>query len=68
MLLEIKELELEQQFMAKSRLEAAVKKAKPSLVAMFTLQERSFFDRIFLGSAAEEFTFSSSVPLLVFKK
>jgi len=49
-------------------LEAAVKKAKPSLVAMFTLQERSFFDRIFLGSAAEEFTFSSSVPLLIFKK
>ena len=49
-------------------LEVAVKKAKPSLVAMFTLQERSFFDRIFLGSAAEEFTFSSSVPLLVFKK
>lgn len=49
-------------------LENAVKKAKPSLVAMFTKQNRSLFDRIFLGSATAQFTFSTNVPLLVFRK
>jgi nucleotide-binding universal stress UspA family protein len=49
-------------------LEKAVKKAKPSLVAMFTKQDRSLFDRIFLGSAAAEFSFSTNVPLLVYRK
>src|SRR5690606_1798232 len=37
-------------------LEAAVKKTKPSVVAMFTRQERSLFDRIFLGSTAAQYT------------
>lgn len=49
-------------------LENAVKKAKPSLVVMFTKQDRSLFDRIFLGSATAQFSFSSNVPLLVFRK
>ncbi|HEY9178466.1 MAG TPA: universal stress protein [Flavipsychrobacter sp.] len=49
-------------------LENAVKKAKPSLVVMFTKQDRSLFERIFLGSATAQFSFSSNVPLLVFKK
>lgn len=49
-------------------LEAAVKKAKPSVVAMFTKQDRSLFDRIFLGSATAQFTFSTNVPLLIFRK
>jgi len=49
-------------------LERAVKKARPSIMVMFTQQDRSFFDRIFLGSAAEEFSFVTNVPLLVFKK
>ncbi len=49
-------------------LEHAVKKAKPSVVAMFTKQDRSLFERIFMGSAAAQFSFSSNVPLLVFRK
>ncbi|HYC30549.1 MAG TPA: universal stress protein [Chitinophagaceae bacterium] len=49
-------------------LERAVEKAKPSVVAMFTKQDRSLFDRIFLGSAAAQYSFSTNVPLLIFKK
>lgn len=49
-------------------LEKAVKKAKPSLVVMFTQQDRSLFDRIFLGSAAEEFSYTTNLPLLTFRK
>lgn len=51
-----------------SELERAVKKAKPSMMVMFTKQDRSFFDKVFLGSAAEEFSFVTNVPLLVFNK
>lgn len=49
-------------------LEQAVKKAKPSIVAMFTDRSRSFFDRILMGSMSEEFSFSTRIPLLIFKK
>lgn len=49
-------------------LENAVKKAKPSVVAMFTKQNRSLFDRIFLGSATQELTYSTNVPMLIFRK
>ena len=41
---------------------------KPSLVIMFTNQERTFYQKLFLSSKAEELSFKTKVPLLVFNK
>jgi nucleotide-binding universal stress UspA family protein len=41
---------------------------KPSVVIMFTNQDRTFFQKLFLSSKAEEFSFQARVPLLVFNK
>ncbi len=41
---------------------------KPSVVAMFTNQERTLFQKIFLSSKTEELSFELTTPLLVFKK
>jgi nucleotide-binding universal stress UspA family protein len=41
---------------------------KPSLVIMFTNQQRTFFQKIFLSSKAEELSFKTKVPLLVYNK
>ena len=41
---------------------------KTSLVVMFTNQERTFFQKIFLSSKTEELSFQIKVPLLVFNK
>jgi nucleotide-binding universal stress UspA family protein len=45
-----------------------INKRKPSLVIMFTNQERTFFQKLFLSSKAEELSFKTKVPLLVFNK
>ncbi len=49
-------------------LQDQVRISKPSVVIMFTNQRRSFFDKLFLSSKSEEFSFQASVPLLVFGK
>jgi nucleotide-binding universal stress UspA family protein len=41
---------------------------KPSVVVMFTNQERTLFQKVFLSSKTEELSFQLKVPLLVFKK
>lgn len=41
---------------------------KPSVVIMFTNQQRTFFQKLFLSSKAEELSFQVKVPLLVFNK
>jgi|694.fasta_scaffold07543_4 nucleotide-binding universal stress UspA family protein len=41
---------------------------KPSVVTMFTNQQRTFFQKLFLSSKAEELSFQAKVPLLVFNK
>jgi nucleotide-binding universal stress UspA family protein len=41
---------------------------KPSVVIMFTNQQRTFFQKLFLSSKAEELSFQAQVPLLVFNK
>lgn len=46
----------------------AVKKSKPSLVAMFTQQRQSFFDRVFIGSTSKDYSFRAQVPLLIIPK
>ncbi len=45
-----------------------VRKEKPSLVVLFTKQDRKWFDRLFLKSEAAELSFHSNVPLLTFRK
>jgi nucleotide-binding universal stress UspA family protein len=49
-------------------LQEQVRIRKPSLVIMFTNQKRSFFQKLFISSKAEQFSFDMKVPLLVFNK
>lgn len=47
-------------------IETAIKEKKPSMMIMFTEQNRSWFDKIFLSSKSAEYSFNAKVPLLVF--
>ena len=49
-------------------IESAITKMNPSLMIMFTEQNRSWFEKIFLSSKSAEYSFNAKVPLLVFKK
>jgi nucleotide-binding universal stress UspA family protein len=49
-------------------LQEQIQLLKPSLAIMFTDQKRTFFQRVFLSSKAEELSFNLKVPLLVFNK
>ncbi len=49
-------------------IEASIKKSKPSMMVMFTQQNRSFFEKIFLSSKSAEYSFNAKIPLLVFNK
>ena len=49
-------------------IETAIKKMKPSIMIMFTEQNRSWFQKIFLSSKSAEYSFNAKVPLLVFNK
>ena len=49
-------------------IQGAVKAKKPSMVVMFTNQDRTFFQKLFLSSKAEQLSFQLKIPLLVFNK
>jgi hypothetical protein len=49
-------------------LKQEVEKQKPSLVVLFTKQNRNWFDRLFLSSEAADMSFDTKVPLLIFRK
>jgi len=49
-------------------LETAITKSKPSLMIMFTQQNRTFFKKLFQSSKSADYTFDAKIPLLVFKK
>ena len=49
-------------------LQNQIRITKPSVVVMFTNQERTFFQKVFLSSKAEELSFQIHAPLLVFNK
>jgi nucleotide-binding universal stress UspA family protein len=51
-----------------SNIESAIQKSKPSMLIMFTQQNRSFFQKLFLSSKSAEYSFNAKVPLLVFNK
>ncbi len=49
-------------------IETAIQNKKPSMMIMFTEQNRSWFDKVFLSSKSAEYSFNAKVPLLVFNK
>jgi nucleotide-binding universal stress UspA family protein len=49
-------------------IEAAVQKVQPSVLVMFTQQNRNWFENIFYAGNSEEYSFHTKVPLLVFRK
>lgn len=49
-------------------LQKYIQVVKPSLAIMFTNQNRTLFQKIFLSSKAEQLSFQLKVPLLVFNK
>jgi len=46
----------------------AFQKSKPSMVVMFTEQNRTLFEKIFSSSISAEYASVSEIPLLVFSK
>ncbi len=51
-----------------AEMDAAILKYKPDLLAMFTNQDRTFFERVFLSSNTEAYSFRTQIPLLTFNK
>ena len=49
-------------------LQSDIEKSKPSLLVLFTKQNRNWFDRLLLSSDAAELTFDTKTPMLVFRK
>jgi nucleotide-binding universal stress UspA family protein len=45
-----------------------IKKSRPSLVVLFTKQNRGWYERIFLSSKSAALSFDTKTPLLVFRK
>jgi nucleotide-binding universal stress UspA family protein len=45
-----------------------VRKLKPSLIVLFTKQNRNWFDRLFARKESAEMSFNAKVPLLIFRK
>ncbi len=50
------------------QMETEISDNKPSLVVVFTKQNRNWFDRMFLSSLSDELAFDTKTPMLVFKK
>lgn len=49
-------------------IEKDISRAKPSIVVLFTKQNRNWFNRLFLSSLSTELAFDTKTPMLVFKK
>jgi nucleotide-binding universal stress UspA family protein len=49
-------------------IENDIKNEHPSIVALFTKQNRNWFSRFFLGSNSAELSFATHTPLIVFRK
>jgi len=49
-------------------LEKAINKTRPSVLVMFTNQQRDFFERLFMSSKAQEYALGAKIPLLSFNK
>ena len=51
-----------------ANIEMAIKNIKPSMLIMFTEQNRTLFQKIFLSSISADYSFNPKIPLLVFNK
>ena len=51
-----------------SHLQDDIQKSRPSIIAMFTKQNRNWFERFFLSSKTAELGFDTKTPMLVFRK
>jgi nucleotide-binding universal stress UspA family protein len=51
-----------------TNIQTVIKKAKPSVLVMFTNQNLNFLEKIFLSSSTVAYSFNASVPLIVFNK
>ncbi|GEP51058.1 hypothetical protein FNO01nite_17300 [Flavobacterium noncentrifugens] len=51
-----------------SHLQKDIHNSRPSIIAMFTKQDRNWFEQLFLSSKTAELGFDTKTPLLVFKK
>ncbi|HNP33735.1 MAG TPA: universal stress protein [Flavobacterium sp.] len=60
--------ELDALYPLNEHLRKAVEELKPSLVVLFTKQDRRWFDRMMISSNSVDMSFSIKVPLLVFRK
>lgn len=49
-------------------LKSDIRRTKPSVIALFTKQDRNWFERLFLSSKTAELGFDTRTPLLVFRK
>jgi len=49
-------------------IKTAIRSTKPSLLIMFTEQNRDLFQRIFISSKSAEYSFHAAIPILVFNK
>lgn len=49
-------------------LASAIKTTKPSMMIMFTNQDQGFFHQVFSGSNSVNYSFLTTIPLLVFSK
>lgn len=49
-------------------MEKAIKKSRPAVLIMFTRQQRSLFEKLFLSSKAAEYSFTTKVSMLIFAK
>jgi hypothetical protein len=51
-----------------ANIEAAIETIQPSMLIMFTEQNRTLFQKIFLSAKSAEYSFNAKVPVLVFNK
>lgn len=51
-----------------THIKEAAQQSNASMLVMFTEQNRSFFQKIFMSSKTADYTFDAKVPLLTFKK
>jgi hypothetical protein len=49
-------------------IESAIAASKPSILVMFTNQQRSFFQRLFLSSNTKDYSYHPKIPMLSFNK
>jgi len=61
-------MKLSAEFTLLHHMQMDIRKSKPSIIAMYTKQDRNWFERLFLSSKTAELGFDTKTPLLVFKK